>query len=153
PTTASFTIRDAAGRVYPSQAKRLAPDFAFHPQIYRSDGETIRLPAGEYDVLFERGPESLPRNLKMKVTAGTKELTFKVERWFDPSKYGWWSGDHHIHASGCSHYTNPTEGVLASDMVRHTEGEDLKVGATLTWGPGFDYQKQFFTGKDDKVSS
>ena len=30
-----FIIRDQ-GRVYPSQAKRLAPDFAFHPQVYRA---------------------------------------------------------------------------------------------------------------------
>ena len=37
-------------------------------------------------------------------------------------------------------------------MIRHTLGEDLKVGANLTWGPGFDYQKQFFTGQDDRVS-
>ena len=65
---------------------------------------------------------------------------------------GWWSGDHHIHAAGCAHYTNPTEGVHAPDMMRHCLGEDLKVGANLTWGPCFDYQKQFFTGKDDSVS-
>ena len=38
-------------------------------------------------------------------------------------------------------------------MVRHILGEDLKVGANLTWGPCFDYQKQFFTGKDDVVSA
>ena len=31
-------------------------------------------------------------------------------------------------------------------------GEDLKVGANLTWGPCFDYQKQFFTGAEDKES-
>ena len=37
-------------------------------------------------------------------------------------------------------------------MFRHTLGEDLKVGANLTWGPGFDYQKQFFSGRDDPVS-
>ena len=42
----------------------------------------------------------------------------------------------------------PTEGVRARDMIRHTLGEDLKVGANLTWGPCFDYQKQFFTGSD-----
>jgi hypothetical protein len=63
------------------------------------------------------------------------------------------SGDHHIHAAGCAHYTNPTEGVHAPDMMRHCLGEDLKVGANLTWGPCFDYQKQFFTGADDKVST
>ncbi len=38
-------------------------------------------------------------------------------------------------------------------MMRHCQGEDLKIGANLTWGPCFDYQKQFFTGKEDKVSS
>src|SRR5688572_9649399 len=42
PTTASFLIRDAQGRVYPSQAKRLAPDFGFHPQVYR-DRKSTRL--------------------------------------------------------------------------------------------------------------
>ena len=31
-------------------------------------------------------------------------------------------------------------------------GEDLKIGANLTWGPCFDYQKQFFTGTEDKES-
>ena len=33
PTTASFLFRDRHGRVTPSQAKRLAPEFGFHPQI------------------------------------------------------------------------------------------------------------------------
>ncbi len=152
PTTASFLIRDHAERVYPSQAKRLAPDFAFHPQVYRADGETIKLPDGEYTIEFSRGPESIPKTTTVSVSARTRELAFKVERWIDPSKFGWWSGDHHIHAAGCAHYTKPSEGVHAPDMARHCRGEDLKIGANLTWGPCFDYQKQFFTGKDDKVS-
>ncbi len=152
PCTAGFVIRDAQGRVYPSQAKRLAPDFAFHPQVYRMDGETLRLPEGDYTIEFDRGPESVKQTRKVSVTKATKRLDFKVERWIDPMKFGYVSGDHHIHAAGCAHYTNPTEGVHAPDMVRHILGEDLKVGANLTWGPCFDYQKQFFTGKDDKVS-
>lgn len=152
PATAGFVIRDAQGRVYPSQAKRLAPDFAFHPQVYRADGEKIRLPEGDYTIEFDRGPESVKQTRKVNVTKATKRLDFKVERWIDPLKFGYVSGDHHIHAAGCAHYTNPTEGVHAPDMVRHILGEDLKVGANLTWGPCFDYQKQFFTGKDDKVS-
>jgi hypothetical protein len=152
PTTASFLIRDARGRVYPSQAKRLAPDFGFHPQIYRADGETIKLPEGEYTIEFSRGPESIPATRKMHVSRTLKEAVFKVERWIDPSTMGWWSGDHHIHAAGCAHYVKPTEGVHADDMIRHCMGEDLKIGANLTWGPCFDYQKQFFCGTVDKVS-
>ncbi|MBI4325177.1 MAG: CehA/McbA family metallohydrolase [Chloroflexi bacterium] len=152
PTTASFIIRDQQGRVHPSQAKRLAPDFAFHPQVYRADGETIKLPEGRYTVEFSRGPESVPKTESIAVGRQTREFDFKVERWIDPSKMGWWSGDHHIHAAGCAHYTKPSEGVHAPDMMRHCLGEDLKVGANLTWGPCFDYQKRFFTGQIDKVS-
>ena len=152
PITATFVFRDHQGRVYPSLAKRLAPDFAFHPQIYRADGEMLRLPDGRYDVEFTRGPEYLTRSRSIEVSGQGLEQTFKLERWIDPSTLGWWSGDHHIHAAGCAHYTVPTEGVLASDMYRHCRGEDLKVGCNLTWGPCFDFQKQFFTGKDDAVS-
>jgi hypothetical protein len=152
PTTAEFIIRDAQRRVYPSQAKRLAPDFPFHPQVYRSDGETLKLPDGDYTVEFSRGPESVSQTQKVTVNAETRQLEFKVQRWIDPAQFGWWSGDHHIHAAGCAHYVKPTEGVLASDMIRHCMGEDLKIGANLTWGPCFDYQKQFFCGAVDKVS-
>jgi hypothetical protein len=152
PTTAAFVIRDAQQRVYPSQAKRLAPDFPFHPQVYRSDGETLKLPDGDYTVEFSRGPESITQTRHLLVSPTVTEAAFKVERWIDPSQFGWWSGDHHIHAAGCAHYVKPTQGVLASDMIRHCMGEDLKIGANLTWGPCFDYQKQFFCGAVDKVS-
>ena len=37
--------------------------------------------------------------------------------------YGLYCGDHHIHAAGCAHYTNPTEGVFAQDMFLHVKGE------------------------------
>ncbi len=144
PATASFVIKDRQGRIYPSQSKRLAPDFAFHPQIYRADGEGLKLPDGDYTVQFARGPESITRMQTITVNAQSKKFEFKVERWIDPSKMGWWSGDHHIHAAGCAHYTKPSEGVLATDMMRHCLGEDLKVGCNLTWGPCFDFQKQFF---------
>lgn len=152
PTMAAFEFRDQFGRVYPAQSKRAAPDFAFHPQVYRADGENIRLPIGKYEAKFYRGPESVLQNWILDITPQTNELAFKVERWIDPSLSGWWSGDHHIHAAGCAHYTAPTEGVHAPDMMRHCLGEDLKVGCNLTWGPCFDYQKQFFTGENDKVS-
>ncbi|RYD34124.1 MAG: hypothetical protein EOP86_11725 [Verrucomicrobiaceae bacterium] len=152
PATASFVIRDGRGRVYPLPAKRLAPDFPFHPQIYREDGGSVRLPDGDYDVEFARGPESVPEKRRVTVGPETKEMAFQVRRWIDPAKLGWWSGDHHIHTAGCAHYSKPTEGVHAPDMARHCRGEDLKIGANLTWGPCFDYQKQFFTGHEDGAS-
>jgi hypothetical protein len=152
PATAGFVIRDQQNRVYPSQAKRLAPDFAFQPQIYRADGEKLKLPAGTYTVNCTRGPESISETKSLTVGDGPSLFTYQVRRWVDPTHLGWYSGDHHIHAAGCAHYSNPTEGVHAEDMIRHCLGEDLKVGCNLTWGPCFDYQIQFFTGQDDEVS-
>jgi len=152
PCTAALEITDGADQVYPSRIKRLAPDFGFQPQVYRADGEKLELPDGKYRIQFQRGPESLPDARTVEIKPGTSEVSFQVRRWIDPAKFGWWSGDHHIHAAGCAHYTSPTEGVLAVDMARHCQGEDLKIGANLTWGPCFDYQKQFFTGREDAAS-
>jgi len=153
PTTARFTLRDTRGRVYPLPSKRLAPDFAFQSQIYRKHGEVLHLPDGTYTVECQRGPESVGEKKTLVVQGKPTTLAYHVKRWIDPSRLGWWSGDHHIHAAGCAHYSSPTEGVLPEDMARHTQGEDLKVGCNLTWGPCFDYQKQFFTGHDDKAST
>ena len=152
PAMAAFLIRDGAGRVYPAQAKRLAPDFFFQQQIYRSTNETVRLPVGRYTVECSRGPESVPEVKTLVVTERAPSVRYVVDKWIDPSKSNWYSGDHHIHAAGCLHYDNPTEGVEPADMMRHVLGEDLKVGCCLTWGPCFDYQKRFFTGKPDDVS-
>src|SRR5207244_12455080 len=50
PCMGCFEIRDERNRVYPSMAKRLAPDFLFHPQIYRESCENIPLPPGKFTV-------------------------------------------------------------------------------------------------------
>jgi hypothetical protein len=157
PTTASFIIRDRQGRTYPAKTKRLAPDFSFHPQIYRADGEQIRLPAGAYTVEVTRGPEYLVERATLEVPARADSPAptwrFRLRRWLDPPALGWYSGDHHIHAAGCSHYEAPTQGVLPEHMIRHIVGEALNVGDVLTWGPCYYYQKQFFEAKVNKLST
>ncbi len=153
PTMAAFTIKDRLNRLYPSPAKRLAPDFFFQPQVYRADGETVQLPDGYYTMEYNGGPEYLSRTREFAVDRnGPGEVSCDMRRWIDPSKSGWYSGDHHIHAAGCSHYMNPAEGVLPKDMMRQILGEHLNLAAVLTWGPDYYYQKQFFTGKDDTLS-
>ena len=154
PTTASFQIRDAKRRVYPSQTKRLGGDFFFHPQVYRADGESVALPPGTYTIEYGRGPEYLTKTQTLVIAdAKPRTLTFQLQRWIDPAKLGWYSGDHHIHAAGCAHYERPTEGVYPQDMMRHVLGEDLKIGSVLTWGPGWYFQKTFFEGKENKLST
>jgi hypothetical protein len=154
PATASLIIRDAQERVYPPRFKRLAPDFDFHPQVYRADGEQIKLPAGDYTLEYTRGPEYLVKRRMIKVAPGKAQtFTLNLERWIDPPKLGWYSGDHHVHAAGCMHYESPTEGVFPQDMIRHILGEALNVGSVLTWGPCYYFQKQFFEAKDNQLST
>jgi hypothetical protein len=147
PAFGKFLIRDSKGRIYPAQSKRLAPDFFFQRHIYRGDREQVALPPDTYTVVCSRGPETIPETKTLTVGEDPTEMVYRVNRWIDPARAGWWSGDHHIHAAGCLHYENPTQGVQPSDMIRHIMGEDLKVGCCLTWGPCFDYQKRFFTGE------
>ncbi len=133
---------------------RLAPDFFFQPQVYRADGESIQLPPGSYTVSYTGGPEYITETQKFIVTGSAPtELSFHLKRWIDPVKYGWYSGDDHIHPAGCAHYQNPTEGVSPGDMERQVLGEHLNVGATLVWGPCFYYQSHFFQGRSDQTVS
>ena len=176
PTMAALTLRDEFGRVYPNPARRLAPDFFFHEQIYRADGESVHLPPGKYTAVVQRGPEYHVDTHSF--TVGEPERTggltspaqkdgqkdgqknavvsqrqeFKLRRWIHAAKRGWFSGDHHVHAAGCAHYDSPTEGVTPSDMMRHILGEDLNVGCVLSWGPCWYTQKRYFEGKTSALS-
>ncbi len=168
PTVGRFKFTDAAAHVFPPKPKRLAPDLFFQDQIYRADGGFVLLPPGEITVEYGRGPEYRVIEQKMKVellvnteirpgvftnpppgTPGTIPPTFefKLQRWINPGDYGWYSGDHHIHAAGCAHYTTPSEGVIPEDMFLYVKGEALNVGCCLTWGPCYDYQRKFFDPK------
>src|SRR5262245_33979315 len=152
-TTGRFTFRDDQQRVYPPRGKRLAPDFFFQDQVYRHSGTTVLLPPGPLVMTYGRGPEY--KQLQRRFTVpekGDYTLELKLERWVNPMDFGWYSGDHHIHAAGCAHYTSPTEGVFADDMFLHVKGEALNVGCNLTWGPCYDFQRQFFTPEAHKIS-
>ncbi|MEP7110765.1 MAG: CehA/McbA family metallohydrolase, partial [Ferruginibacter sp.] len=167
PAMASFTITDSISRsdgkfssVYPLPSRRVAafdeyPDFFFQQQVYRKDGEHIFLPAGKYYVKFTRGPEYIPEIQSISVPANkdSVQFTFNLKRWINTAKLGWFSADHHVHASGCSHYDSPEEGVRSRDMWRQALGEDLHMSAILTWGPSWYYQKKNFSGKDDPIST
>ena len=167
PTTAALVIQDKQGRVYPPQAKRLAPDFFFQPQIYRADGETVLLPPGEFIVQSGRGPEYWVGQSSLIVRpdgrvsfvplTNSKQLrqpdvNIRLRRWVNPRESGFYSGDHHIHAAGCAHYTSPTEGVTPEDMFRQVKGEALNVGCVLTWGPCYRFQRQFFASQPHNLS-
>lgn len=146
--------------IYPLPSRRLAayddyPDFFFQPQIYRTDGEYVELPPGNYNVRFTRGPEYISQTKPISIPPGVDsfEISFQLKRWVHLAEKGWYSADHHIHAAGCSHYESPEEGVKPMDMWRQVLGEDVNVAAVLSWGPGWYYQKTFFKGLQDAFST
>lgn len=152
-SVARLEIRDSQGRVYPSQLKRLAPDLFFQPQIYRADGDTVTLAPGRYQVVYSRGPEYLRQTKEMEVRPGDgNRWEFQLKRWVNTESYGFYSGDHHIHAAGCSHYEKPTEGVRPEDMFPQVKGEGLNVGCILTWGPCYDFQRNYFQSGVHRLS-
>ena len=153
PTTGRFVFLDPLGHVFPPQAKRLAPDFFFQKHIYRADGETVLLPPGEFTMFFGRGPEYRWSQRTVTIPAQTHSaLTVKLERWVNPRDFGFFSGDHHIHAAGCAHYTSPSEGIEPAHMFRQVKGEALNVGSILTWGPGFEHQHRYFAAGANDLS-
>ncbi len=153
PAFARLTVRDAQGRVYPAQPRRLAPDLFFQAQVYREHGETVVLPPGDFTVESSQGPETIPQHQALHVAVGAdNRLQVKLKRWVRPIARGWVSGDHHIHGAGCAHYTSPTEGITPADMFRQVAGEGLNVGCVLTWGPCFEHQRNFFRPGVDAVS-
>ncbi len=146
--------------IYPLPSRRVAaydeyPDFFFQPQVYRSDGEHVKLPPGSYNIVFTRGPEYLKQAKQIVVPAGVDSIvvSFELKRWINMAKLGWFSADHHVHAAGCSHYESPEEGVPPLDMWRQVLGEDLNVAAVLAWGPSWYHQKTFFTGNINPLST
>jgi hypothetical protein len=114
-----------------------------------ADAETEQVPSGEYEVEYGRGPEYLRKNATLRGMARRRS---------GPSR---WSGGligqarlvvgrSSHHAAGCA--TTPVHRRRACpDMMRHCLGEDFKGPLQLTWGPCFDYQKQFFPDRTTKV--
>jgi len=146
--------------IYPLPSRRVAmrdeyPDFYFQRQIYRADGEHVVLPPGTYDVTCTRGPEYLPETKSVEIAegAGEQRVDFALKRWTHLAALGWYSGDHHVHAGGCSHYESPEAGVTPLSMFRQAAGEDLNVACVLTWGPCWYHQKTFFEGETSPLST
>ena len=123
PPAASRSATARAASI-PPQAKRLAPDLFFQQQVYRPDGGVVLLPPGELTMTYGRGPEYRliePRDRRSPSRARPR-IDVQLERWIDPAAFGFYSGDHHIHAAGCAHYTEPDRGRRARGHVPAGQG-------------------------------
>ena len=82
-----------------------------HP--FRTD-----LPPGNYVFTVVHGKEYLPETREVAVSAKSAKLSFRLPRWSNMAKAGWYSGDTHVHRT-------PAE--LANVML----AEDLNVALPL----------------------
>src|SRR5262249_29400478 len=59
----------------------------------------VELPPGKYTLTAERGKEYVP--LSKEVIVGTEPMMVRLElhRWIDMARFGWFSGDTHVHRS------------------------------------------------------
>jgi hypothetical protein len=76
------------------------------------------LPPGRYTFTVTHGKEFLPDKRDVTVVAGMPKLEFRLRRWSDMAKAGWYSGDTHVHRA-------PAE--LANAML----AEDVNVALPL----------------------
>ncbi len=80
----------------------------------------IRLPAGKYTLLIERGPEFRSSQLTLELRAGQQHRSVvRLERWIEMNRRGWYSGDLHNHRK-----INEMPALLAA--------EDLNLAPTIT---------------------
>lgn len=78
------------------------------------------VPAGEYTLTAERGPEY--RSLSMAVVVRDEPVAVRLEldRWIDMARKGWYSGDTHVHRS-------------LAELPTVLLAEDLNVALPLTY--------------------
>jgi hypothetical protein len=114
------------------------PDSSFYV-----DGKfEVELDPGTYSVSLSKGYEYLTQQREISIGVGKGvSTTFKLERWIDMPKRGWYSADDHIHIR-----RSPRENPL---ILRWIAAEDIHVGALLQMGDFWTtYFAQYAWGRD-----
>ena len=156
PTTASSCFATPRRASIRRCARRLAPDFFFHDQIYRASGEIV-LAARRAST---RSATAAGRNI------ATRDRTIDVPdaanaRRSIPADSAGSSWPITAGIPAIITFMPPAAPITSrrpkacspADMMRHILGEDLNVGCVLSWGPCWYFQKQFFEGKVSKLST
>lgn len=149
---------EAAVGLYSADGRLLAPDsaldfgsagYSYAPVNWRKHGQvlfwpgtdrhlsrcffvkggfTIRLPAGSYRLIASKGPEYLPADTTLEVSAGAGvKRQIQLKRWVDMPAKGWYSGDCHIHYERASRAAN-------RPLLLWARAEDLWMNNILRMG-------------------
>lgn len=116
PIAVNLYLTDAAGR------PRSAPKLPFWKDHFAFEGSVVlRLPAGQYNFVMERGPEYQVRTGNFEISRQANALEHvTMHRFVDMKEEGWWSGDLHIHRT-------------MEDLPLLMRAQDLHVAPVITW--------------------
>ncbi|MBC7921620.1 MAG: CehA/McbA family metallohydrolase, partial [Ferruginibacter sp.] len=112
------------------------------PVMYQTSGDfRIDLPPGKWRISLEHGNEYVPLTAAFVVSRGERELTktFRLKRWIDLPRRGWYSGDVHVH-----HPTNKP--AFRAYLLEYAKAEDVHLVNVLAMGHhrGTDFEQAGF---------
>jgi hypothetical protein len=152
PARARLTAADGSVAPAPSQAIAVmygrndrAEGFAAQPDgaFYAEGGFEVDLEPGRWRLELSKGNEYLEQDEEIRLGAGEEtSRTYRLERWVDMPKRGWYSADDHIHIR-----RSPRENPLILGWIA---AEDVHVGALLQMGDFWtaSYFSQYAWGRD-----
>jgi hypothetical protein len=119
------------GRQDHAEGYLVQPDGSF----YVDGSFDVALPPGDYTVSISKGNEYLQQTHTLALKPGeTASYVYRLERWIEMPKRGWYSSDDHIHIQ-----RSPRDD---SAILRWIAAEDIHVGNILEMG---DFWATYFT--------
>lgn len=120
--------------------------------FYLHNATTFHLPAGEYSIRANRGPEYKTTTESITVRPGEEaKVELQLERWTNQRAEGWISGESHIHANyGYGHWYNSP-----ATMQLQCSGEDLMIANLMVANSDGDgvFDREYFLGRPDPHST
>jgi hypothetical protein len=120
--------------------------------FYFSHGAAVTVPAGKFVVQAFHGTEYRVAKQEFELSPGeNRTVALELQRWIDPAKNSWYSGESHIHANyGYGHWYNTPE-----SMRLQLEGEGLNVANFMVANSDTDgvFDREFFRGSPDPHSA
>lgn len=151
PLTARVSLKKDNGKFHaPFESLfRVLKDYG---HFYCQHGCELTLPAGTYQLRAFHGPEFRTTWQTIEVVAGeVTSARVQLERWADPAKDGWYSGENHIHANyGYGEWYNSPR-----TMLTQSAGEALSISNFMVANSDTDgiFDRRYFRGRPDSIST
>jgi len=149
--TARVSLERDGGKYHapPGPLFQVLKDYA---HFYCKEKCEFILPAGRYQIRAFHGPEFKTTYKTIEVTSGeATSATVKLNRWANPAKDGWYSGENHIHANyGYGEWYNSPE-----TMLNQSAGEAISISNFMVANSDTDgiFDRRYFRGGPDPIST